>query len=236
MPGLRAFDARLPALKSVRQLDTHRLIPSQYSADGENVLKRLADDEEQLQDLIGLDRRTDDRSWGEIDWLPGISSKELVFGIPHAPVINATFTHAHPLGTRFSSSERGAWYAGFELETAQAEVEYHKTIEYGEIGKFEDSVTYVDFLADFSGEFHDIRQAPDFDFALNPRSYVESQELGQRLLMGGSLGIVYPSVRLPGGTCLACFRPALVGHVRRDRRYRFTWRGEPTPQITEETA
>ena len=37
------------------------------------------------------------------------------------------------------------------------------------------------------------------------------------------MGIVYPSVRRPKGTCLACFRPALVMNVRKDKTYRFTW-------------
>jgi len=34
------------------------------------------------------------------------------------------------------------------------------------------------------------------------------------LLNRGSAGVVYPSVRHSGGTCIACFRPALVGNLR----------------------
>jgi hypothetical protein len=37
------------------------------------------------------------------------------------------------------------------------------------------------------------------------------------------LGIVYPSVRREGGTCLACFRPSIVGNVRRSAQYRLIW-------------
>ena len=39
------------------------------------------------------------------------------------------------------------------------------------------------------------------------------------------------SVRRTGGVCLACFRPALVGNVRKRARYRFTWAGTPQPTI-----
>jgi hypothetical protein len=39
--------------------------------------------------------------------------------------------------------------------------------------------------------------------------------------MLGSNGIAYPSVRLSGGTCVVCFRPALVYHVRRASRLEF---------------
>ena len=53
--------------------------------------------------------------------------------MPNYRVINAAFTHANPLGARFSTPERGAWYAAFELATAKAEVIFHKNIEFAEI-------------------------------------------------------------------------------------------------------
>jgi RES domain len=152
--------------------------------------------------------------------------------VPNYRVINAAFTHAHPLGSRFSGPDRGAWYAAFETKTAQAEVAFHKSVEYAEIGRFDDSITYDDYLSDFSGSFHDIRNSPDFRSALDPTSYISSQALAQCLFAARSLGIVYHSVRRPAGTCLACFRPAIVGNVRRGRRYRFTWSGDPVPKIT----
>ena len=49
--------------------------------------------------------------------------------------------------------------------------------------------------------------------------------------MAGSLGVVYPSVRHAGGTCVACFRPALVANVRCGVTYRFTWRGTAVPEV-----
>jgi hypothetical protein len=107
-------------------------------------------------------------------------------------------------------------------------------VQLAEIGRFEDSVTYDDYLADFSASFHDARGARGARTWLDPDSYVASQALAEELLEAGSLGIVYPSVRRAGGTCLACFRPALVTNVRRDRTYRFTWRGKPEPEITQE--
>jgi hypothetical protein len=54
--------------------------------------------------------------------------------------------------------------------------------------------------------------------------------LAQRLLDIGSLGIVYPSVRRKHGTCLACFRPALVMNVRKGHTYRLVWPRKPTPK------
>ncbi len=51
-----------------------------------------------------------------------------------------------------------------------------------------------------------------------PACYTRPQRLAERLLARKSNGVVYPSVRHPGGTCLAVFRPALVYNVRRGSR------------------
>ncbi len=51
-----------------------------------------------------------------------------------------------------------------------------------------------------------------------PRCYARPQHLADRLLARRSNGIIYPSVRRPGGTCLVVFRPALVYNVRRGAR------------------
>jgi RES domain len=92
-------------------------------------------------------------------------------------------------------------------------------------------VSYQLFLANFSGLFHDIRQLDDRQKYLDPTSYFESQWLATQLLEEGSLGIIYPSVRKNGGTHLSCFRPALVGDVRKTDRFQLTWNGKPLPNI-----
>lgn len=120
---------------------------------------------------------------------------------------------------------------GFELETSQTEIAFHKSVEVAEIDWTEESITYDDYLADFGGEFHDITKADEFAECLDPESYVAAQDLADRLLRAGSAGVRYPCVRLDGGTCLACFRPALVSNVRMHARYRFTWSGKPMPSI-----
>ncbi len=221
----------LPPTSLVRRNDTHRLIPSKYTDDGSSVLAGIADDDKHLADIFDLDNATNDRLLAENELLPGIGVHELVFGLPYYRIVNAAFTHAHPLGSRFNGPDRGAWYAGFELRTSQAEVAFHKTVQLAEIGRFEDEVTFDDYLADFSGEFHDLRDATEFADCLDPDNYTTSQALAERLLEAGSLGTVYPSVRRAGGTCLACFRPALVMNVRKGTTYQFRWSGRPTPAI-----
>jgi RES domain-containing protein len=231
--------ADLPHATLVRLVDAHRLIASRYRPDGESVLALVADSDADLRALFELDHATNDRLLAEHDRLPGIGVHELVFGVPHYRVVNAAFTHAHPSGSRWNGPDRGAWYAARELETSQAEVIFHRAVALAEVGVWEDTATYDDYLCDVSGFLHDVRGAggaADARWAdcLAPDSYVASQTLAERLLAAGSLGVVYPSVRRAGGTCVAVFRPALVANVRRSATYRFTWAGRPEPEVTVE--
>ena len=216
---------KAPKLVKLDRAGTHRLIPYRYSDHGRPVLNRLAEnDDDLLSDLTELEGATNDRLLGESGKLPGITPIELVSGFRLAHIVNAAFTHARPLGARFNQPERGAWYAGFEIETAEKEVAFHRAAELKEIGwRYEEISPYIDYLADFKHEFHDIRNDTDFVDCLAPDSYWGSQALGQHLLTTGSAGIVYPSVRHSGGTCIACFRPPLVLNVQEGPLVTFTF-------------
>ncbi len=219
----------LPKTTPISQDDTHRLIPNRFYKEGESVLSRLELPPAQMEHLFQLDDATNTRLAGEANLLPGITVHELVFGVPHYHIVNAAFTHARPGGSRFSGADRGCWYAGFSLKTAQAEVAFHYGEGLREVNwREEETVDYREYLADFRAEFHDLRSEDGRDGSaykkyLQPDSYQASQQLGRRLLDHGSTGVVYPSVRHADGTCIACFRPALVGNVREGMRVTFTF-------------
>ena len=220
----------------IDQRDTHRLIPTQFAEGGSSVLTRLTDDLKTLEGIFELDHATNDRLLAESRLSPGIDERELVFGIPSYRVINAAFCHPSPTGSRFNSPDRGAWYASFELESAQAEVAYHRQLWLRETAwEEEDTADYLDYLADFRAEFHDLRASKEYADCLSPTSYVASQLLAAQLLELGSAGIVYPCVRRRDGTCIACFRPVLVTNVRKGRTFTFVFpdhRSAPTVRAT----
>lgn len=220
-----------PPVVQLRQFDTCRLIPSRFVDKEDSVLVTLSEDEKHLADIFELDNATNARLIAEHGRATGIGVDELVFGVPNFRMINAAYTYARPEGSRFNTDERGAWYCAFELQTALAEIIFHKTVEYYEIDRFDDSVRYQVLHADFNSEFHDLRGATRYAKCLAPDSYLASQKLAVQLLEAGSLGIIYPSVRHAGGTNLACFRPALVGNVRRGQVYELTWSGTPEPKV-----
>ena len=269
----------LPPLTSLRRFDTHRLLPAKYGNNLDSVLTRLVASDsppEDLAHIFELDNATNARLLAEDGRSLDITARELVYRVPQAHIINAAFTHPNPLGARFSTPGRGAWYAAFEVATCKTEVLFHKAIEYAEIDWHErEEILYDDYLADFTGTFHDLRphalrelasptegtlrlqaslakqfeeddelallhagdpqeilkpsaSAPAgtrnaFADCLSPKSYVASQIVAATLVDEGSLGILYPSVRRAGGTCLACFRPSIVSNVRKGFRYKLTW-------------
>ena len=219
-----------PGISALRQDDTHRLIPVRDTE--ESVLSRLAEDEKELQALFELDGATNDRLLGEANLLPGISVHELLFGVAYAHIVNAAFTHAHPLGSRFNGPDRGAWYAAFELETAEAEIAFHKAQELTEVKWPEpETFTFHEYLADFRADFHDIRGDAHYSGCLDPNSYRNSQKLARELLASGSAGVIYPSVRRPSGTCVVCFRPALVINVRQGCTVTLAFRHPGQPPV-----
>ena len=213
----------------------NRLIPSLYSQGG-TVLAEIADDEDMLHDIILLEGATNDRVQGEQNGLSGISTYELVFGIPHARIVNAAFTHTRDEGARFNDQTRGAWYAAEELETSIAEVTYHKARRLSDIVVPElpdgrpdrEASTYDDWLADFRAAFHVLSPPEQFSECLLaepvPQCYVAPQQMARQLLNQRSNGIVYPSVRRRGSQCLVCFRPALVYNPRRSTRLEISFK------------
>jgi hypothetical protein len=169
----------LPPVSGLLQDDTHRLIPSVYAE--ETVLNRLSTDAGELAALFDLEGATNPRLIGEAGLLPGIGVRELVFGLSYSHIVNAAFTHTRPLGSRFNGPDRGAWYAGFSLETAGIEVAFHRSEELKEIAWRErETFLYRDFLADFRGRFHDIRKDSRFHECLSPRQGFCGHGLSQR--------------------------------------------------------
>lgn len=220
-----------PPITALRAFDTCRLIPSRFADINDSVLSPLADSNDDLALLFDLDNATNDRLIAESGNSAGIGIDELVFGVPHFHIINAAFSYPRPEGSRFNNAERGAWYCALTHSAALAEVIFHKTVEYQEIDYFHDTVSYQEFLADFSASFHDLRNDARFQACLSPTTYIASQALAESLLQQQSLGMVYPSVRKKRSTNIACFRPALVGNVRKAKIVQLCWSGGTMPSV-----
>ena len=219
----------MPPVTRAHYRNTCRLIPSLYPAAG--ILDTVAAPAD-LPAILELESWTNDRISAELGILHRIPPEEWVTGRPMSSVIMAAFCHPRAGGGRFNGTDRGAWYAGIDLATAHAEIVYHRTRELSEIGVFETRVQMRLYLADFHAEFHDVRAGTKENRPFHdPASYTASQALARDLLASNSNGVLYRSVRYPGGECLACFRPTLVANVRPDAYFEYRWEGIRTPVI-----
>lgn len=219
----------------IAQQDTIRLVPSARLK--APVLSPLAKTPESLEKIASLESVTNSRLIGQEIGLPYLHPSELVYGIPYFTFINAAFTHVRPGGNRFNDERRGAWYCAFEIETAIKEVAFHLTRALSDVGHFKNITDYAELFADFIGEYHDLRHikpVPDFLSEDVSAGYPAGQKLARELRVADSLGIVYPSVRNSGGTCLVSFVPHSVQNVRQGGLWRMEWDDSPTPVVTKD--
>jgi RES domain len=218
-----------PPLTRISWHDTSRLVPSRYPSAG--LFDRVASRED-LELVMELEAWTNDRVNTELGLIHAVPPEEWVTGRPMASVVMAAFCHPNPRGSRFSSPQRGAWYAARHVDSAIAESLYHRGRELHEIGVTDARMEMRLYRADFRNTFHDLRGG-DAALArvLDPDSYLASQALAARLLAAGSNGVVYPCVRDPGGECIACFRPPLVLGVRTAGHYELRWEAGAEPIV-----
>ena len=200
---------------------TVRLIPTAYWKPP--VLRALVEDDADLAVLERLEGRTSRRLVR-----PAVTGLDLDrWG--HS-IIAAAFTYTRKGGNRFNGEERGAWYAGFDDRTALGEVAFHRTRELGFIGHYHDEAQYRALHAAFIGRFHDLRGVKPAPDALHPdpaTGYPAGQALARELMAAGSRGLIYPSVRQRGGTCLVAFQPNVVQDVTPGATWRLAWTGTP---------
>jgi len=194
------------------------------------VMRPLADDDDELALLAEIEGATSSRLIAEERGKAGLSAAELVHGVPHARFINASFAYAKPREPmRFNPADRGAWYAALAVETCMAEVGFHLTRALADAGDFHAVVDYGEMLASMAGLFVDLRQAPAHD-SLDPDpriGYRAGNAVAAAARAAGHNGIIYPSVRHAGGTCIAALWPNVVQSVVQGAMYRLTWTGTP---------
>jgi RES domain len=228
LDGLTINRQALP--RTIRLVTTARL--------RESVLLGLVGAED-LVALAEIEGATSNRLLAQARGTGEVQSYELVYGVPHANFINAAFSYAKPREpNRFNGADRGAWYAGLELDTSLAEVRFHLTEMLAATGVFEAVVDYAELHASFAGEFLDLRPhadhtALDRDKAIG---YPAGNALADAARAKGLNGIIYPSVRHSGGTCIAALFPHAVQSVAQGDIYRMSWRGSPEPEVVKISA
>ena len=164
-----------------------------------------------------------------------LDPSQVLFGLG-AGWINPAFTL--PRAARFSTPGQGAFYAAEEITTCIEEVRHHLEENLRREGITEPmDLDYRALSLSVLGRFHDIREKararPPWSAIYDPDSYTASQSFAASLREARSSGIIYASVRRPGGFCLAAFDPNTLRACRHDTYLGFRWDGLAVARVVE---
>lgn len=173
--------------------------------------------------LASAESKTNPRLWEHIGRLDLVPPPRRVGG-PGASYLMAPFVHVSTdRPGRFTDGSYGVYSAGGREEVAVREVAHHhgKALaasreEAGWTSQFRLLVNRLDL---------DLHDARPHDLYHDPDDYRPSQALGRHLRSAGSNGIVYRSVRCPGGECAAVFWPDLMEAPLQADHFDFHWDG-----------
>ncbi|MBF0448928.1 MAG: RES family NAD+ phosphorylase [Magnetococcales bacterium] len=143
--------------------------------------------------------------------------------------VMAPFCHFDPRQAgRFNSTEFGAYYAAIDFDTAFRESLFHMENFYRDT---DDPPLYADFRA-YAGPIraalHDLRNGYEIlhEADANLDGYSRNQAFTQELYEADSLGLLYNSVRNPGGQCLAILNPTVIPPPEVHTHLRYHWDGQ----------
>jgi len=178
--------------------------------------------------LISAEQKTNPRIMATIGNLDLVPVDRRVGG-NGASYLMAPFTHvSKDRPSRFTDGSYGVLYAGKVFETALFETIHHharfmaRTAETpGWTSQFREIILSV------HADLHDLRESGEQARpALDPDSYEASQGLARMLKGDGADGLVYPSIRHPGGECAALFYPDGASEPVQGRHLDYHWDGE----------
>ena len=208
----------------------YRVIPSRFPAVG--LFERVARPED-FDALYALEAMTNDRLRDEVGEISLVPPEERLFG-PGSTCIMAAFTHLNPQGSRFSDGSYGVFYCARKRDTAIAETRYHSALFMHATREPPMRLQMRLYTVQARGEAADLREASQSDPRIvDPDDYSHPQAIGRSLRAAGALGIVYPSVRHPGGECLAALRTGIVKNCLHAAYLEYHWNGQGIEAVFE---
>ncbi len=208
----------------------YRVIPSRFPSIG--LFERVASPED-FDALYALEAMTNERIRDEVGEISLVPPEERLFG-PGSTCIMAAFTHLNPQGSRFSDGTYGVFYCARKQDTAIAETRYHAALFMQATREPPMRLQMRLYKVTAKGEVADLRQASKSESRIvDPYDYSHSQAIGRTLRADGAQGILYPSVRHPGGECLAALRTAIVKNCLHAACLEYPWNGKIIDAVFE---
>lgn len=198
---------------------SHRLIPSHFPPI--HLFESVAKPED-FALIYEIEALTNDRLRDEARILTCISEEDRVHG-PGATPIMAAFTH---LGrpSRFTDGSYGVYYAANTTETALVETIYHRELFLRATREPDTEITMREYINQVVLPLYDLRD-PAFKPLHDPDDYRVSQYYAKQYHAENSNGLLYHSVRKPGGFCIAAFKPKTITIPTQGAHFRYVWSG-----------
>ena len=205
----------------------YRIIPSEYPPI--NFFERLVEPE-LMDELFYIESLTNDRLRDEVGDIALVPTEDRISGPGTSPVM-AAFTHISPDNqSRFSDGSYGVYYAAATLETAIEETKHHRARFLGYTNEEPGEVSMRVYVGQVLQPMRDVRGG-DFDHLHQPNDWAPGQAFGREMKAVNAWGIVYRSVRDPGGECIAALRPLAVSSPKEGAHLSYVWNGEQVIQV-----
>jgi hypothetical protein len=214
-----------PPEKRIRWSQAYRIVPSRFPPVG--LFDRIADPAD-LEAVFAIEALTNPRLREEAGALQLIPRARRISGAGATPVM-AAFTHLNPLGSRFSDGTWGVFYAGHSVATAVEETVFHREQFLAATGEPPCDLQMRCYRTRLDSKLHDLRGG--WPAVHDPDSYAASIALARQLLKDGSNGVVFDSVRDPGGECVAAFYPDVVEPCTQAMHLIYRWDGRRIAQV-----
>ncbi|MDQ3510793.1 MAG: RES family NAD+ phosphorylase [Pseudomonadota bacterium] len=215
----------MPPRSRIEWRPSYRIVSSRFPPIG--VFDDIASPED-IDALFELEGRTNPRLREQLGQIRLIPPERRVSGPGTTPVM-AAFTHLNRDGSRFSNGSFGVYYAALERGTAVIETVFHRSRFLAHTREPPSILEMRSYLADIAADLHDVRGG--YAELHDPASYVASQRTAVELRADGSDGLVYDSVRNPGGQCVALFYPDLITSTRQSAHLYYHWNGQAMTHV-----
>lgn len=212
-------DSELPSLVALDWKHQYRVIPSEYPTI--NFFETLVGPE-LMEELFYIEGLTNDRLRDEAGDIALVAPDDRVSGPGSSPVM-AAFTHIG-VESRFSDGSFGIYYAAKTLQTAIAETRFHRERFLSYTREDPGEIAMRVYVGEVARPLHDLR-GPEYQQLHDPDDWQPAQAFGLEMRGQGAWGLVYRSVRDPGGECVGALRPPAVTLPRQGPHLSYVWDG-----------
>lgn len=218
-----------PPQVSLRGAKIYRVIPSKHPPI--NILERIVEPQ-QLEAAWYIESLTNDRLRDEAGDISLVAPEDRVAGRGSSIVMAAFMHRGNP--SRFTDGSYGVYYAGRSLETAVRETSFHRAKFLAATQEAAGEIDMRAYVGRVRKPLFDIRAAR-YKELHDPDDYSVAQSYAKPRRARGDWGLIYNSVRHPGGVCIAAFRPPAVSIPLQGPALAYVWDGERISKVYEKS-